>query len=196
MKRIIPAFFVSTILIFLLGACASAAVQPASIPTSIAGASLSIDYADAASARNQLAFGTLKLAGTPSAVSADQAKTLIPLWQALVSLSGSETTTTEELTAVQDQITAAMTAEQLKAIAALQITNANLNVFYAEYGIVLPTPVPGVTKVPGSGSGKTEEEKVAARATAAAAGQTTGTGLAAKTLLFDKVIEQLAEISK
>jgi hypothetical protein len=104
-------------------------------------------------------------------------------------LSGDTTTATEELTTVQDQITAAMTADQLQAIAKMQITNANLNVFYAEYGIVLPIPIPGVTKVPGSGSGKTEEEKAAAQATAAASGQTTGTGQAAKTLLFEKTIE-------
>jgi hypothetical protein len=54
--------------------------------------------------------------------------------------------------------------------------------------------VPGVTKVPGSGSGKTEEEKAAAQATAAALGQTTGSGQAAKTLLFEKTIEYLSGI--
>jgi hypothetical protein len=60
---------------------------------------------------------------------------------------------------------------------------------------VLPTPVPGVTKVPGSGSGKTEEEKAAAQATAAALGQTTGTGQSAKTLLFEKTIEYLTYVA-
>ena len=110
-------------------------------------------------------------------------------------MSGDTTTASEELTAVQDQITAALTAEQLQAIAAMQITNAGLNVFYAEYGIVLPTPIPGVTKVPGSGSGKTDEEKAAAEATKTAAGETTGTGQSAKTLLFEKTIEYLTGVS-
>ena len=73
----------------------------------------------------------------------------------VISLSGDTTTAAEELTAVQDQI-----------------TNAGLNVFYAEYGIILPTPIPGVTKVPGSG-GKTDEEKAAAEATKTAAGNKT-----------------------
>ena len=162
-------------------------------PTSLASTYLTIEYSDAASVRNQLAYGTLKLVDTPNAVTPEQAKTLIPLWQAILSLSGDTTTAAEEITAVQDQIVTAMTEDQLQAIAEMQITNAGLNVFYAEYGIVLPTPIPGVTKVPGSGSGKTEEEKAAAQATAAASGQTTGTGQAAKTLLFEKVIELLTE---
>lgn len=160
-------------------------------PTSLASTYLTIEYSDAANIRSQQAYGTLKLADTSNAVTPKQAKTLIPLWQAVISLSGDTTTATEELTAVQDQITAALTAEQLQAIVEMQITNTGLSVFYAEYGVVLPTPVPGVIKVPGSGSGKTEEEKAAAQATAAASGQTTGTGQSAKTLLFEKVIEYL-----
>jgi hypothetical protein len=178
----------------LLGACAPK-TEAAVVPTSLASTYLSIEYSDAANLRSQLAYGTIKLADTPNEVSAEQAKTLIPLWQAVISLSGDTTTAAEELTAVQDQITAAMTQEQLQAIAAMQITNAGLGVFYAEYGISLPTPVPGVTKVPGSGSGKTEEEKAAAQATAAASGETTGSGQAAKTLLFEKTIEYLSGLA-
>ena len=160
-------------------------------PTSLASVYLSIEYSDAANVRSQLAYGTLKLADTPNVITPDQAKTLIPLWQAVISLSGDTTTASEELTAVQDQITAAMTKDQLQAISEMKITNAGLNEFYAQYGVSLPTPVPGVTKVPGSGSGKTEEEKAASQATAAALGQTTGTGQSAKTLLFEKTVEYL-----
>jgi hypothetical protein len=160
-------------------------------PTSLASTYLSIEYSDAANVRSQLAYGALKLTD----VTPEQAKTLIPLWQAVISLSGDTTTASEELTAVQDQITAVLTESQLQAIAGMQITNAGLNEFYVECGIVLPTPVPGVTKVPGSGSGKTDEEKAVAQATAAASGQTTGTGQAAKTLLFEKTIEYLKSVS-
>lgn len=180
---------------FLIVACAPAAEATSVAPTSIAGEYLSIEYADAASLRNQLAFGIMQLDGTPNAVTAEQAKTLVPLWQGIIALSGDETTASEELTAVQDQIVTALTPEQLQAIAAMQLTNADLNAFYAEYGISVPTPIPGVTKVPGSGSGKTDEEKAAAQATAAASGQTTGTGQAAKTFLFEKTIEYLTSLS-
>jgi len=179
----------------LLFACAPAAETTSAAPTSIAGEYLTTEYTDAANLRSQLAFGIMKLDGTPNAVTPEQAKTLIPFWQAVIALSGDSTTASEELTAVQDQIVATLTAEQLQSIAAMHITNADLSVFYADYGIVLPTPVPGVTKVPGSGSGKTEEEKLAAQATAAASGQTTGTGQAAKTLLFEKTIEYLTEMA-
>ena len=189
-KSIFRIVLLTLLAVSLIYACApTSAVETA--PTSPASTYLNVEYSDAANIRSQLAYGTLKLADTSNAISPEQAKTLIPLWQAIIALSGDTTTATEELTAVQDQITAALTAEQLQAIAGMQITNTELSVFYAEYGVVLPTPVPGVTKVPGSGSGKTEEEKAAAQATAAASGQTTGTGQAAKTFLFEKVIEYL-----
>jgi hypothetical protein len=179
----------------LLVACVPAAETASATPTSIVGEYLTTEYSDAANLRNQLAFGIMKLEDTPDAVTADQAQTLIPFWQAIIALSGDTTSATEELAAVQDQIVATLTSEQLKSIAAVQITNADLTVFYAEYGVVLPTPVPGVTKVPGSGSGKTEEEKAAAQATAVALGQTTGTGQSAKTLLFEKTIEYLTYVA-
>lgn len=179
----------------LLVACAPAAETASVAPTSIAGEYLTTEYTDAANLRNQLAFGIMKLDDTPHAVTSDQAQTLIPFWQAIIALSGDTTAASEELTAVQDQIVATLTPEQLHSIAAMQITNADLSAFYAEYGVVLPTPVPGVTKVPGSGSGKTEEEKAAAQATAAALGQTTGTGQSAKTLLFEKTIEYLTGVA-
>lgn len=193
-KSIFRIALFTLIAVSLVYACAPK-VEVETVPTSLASTVLSIEYSDAANLRSQLAYGTIKLADTPNAITSDQAQTLIPLWQAVVSLSGDTTTASEELTAVQDQITAALTAEQLQAIAEMKITNAGLNVFYAEYGIVLPTPIPGVTKVPGSGSGKTDEEKAAAEATKTAAGETTGTGQSAKTLLFEKTIEYLTGVS-
>ena len=179
---------------FFIYACAPTA-EVETVPTSLASTYLNIEYSDAANIRSQLAYGTIKLADTSDAITPDQAKTLIPLWQAVISLSGDTTTASEELTAVQDQTTAALTAEQLQAIAEMKITNAGLNEFYAQYGVVLPTPIPGVTKVPGSGSGKTDEEKAAAEATKTASGETTGTGQSAKTLLFEKTIEYLTGVS-
>ena len=195
MKKSIFRFALLTLLaVSLVYACAPTA-EIETAPTSLASTYLSIEYSDAANVRSQLAYGSIKLADTPNTITPEQAKTMIPLWQAVISLSGDTTTATEELTAVQDQITAAMTADQLQAIAEMKITNAGLNEFYAQYGITLPTPIPGVTKVPGSSGGKTDEEKAAAEATKTAAGETTGTGQAAKTLLFEKAIEYLTVVS-
>ena len=191
-KNIFRISLFTLLAVFFVYACAPAVEAT---PTSLASAYLSVEYSDAANVRSQLAYGTIKLADTANAITSDQAQVLIPLWQAIISLSGDTTTASEELTAVQDQITAAMTESQLQAIAEMQITNAGLNEFYAEYGVVLPTPIPGVTKVPGSGSSKTDEEKAAAEATKTASGETTGTGQSAKTLLFEKTIEYLAGLS-
>jgi len=162
-------------------------------PTPLSATYLKTDYADATSVRNQLALGTLKLEGTANAITAEQAKSLLPLWQAIVALSGTTTTAEAELTAVQNQIVAALTPAQLQAIGALQLTTTQLNAFYAEKGIVMPTPMPGVTKVPGSGSGVSSADKEATRTAAAALGTPTssGAGQAAKTLLFDTVIQLL-----
>lgn len=193
-----------TVLALILAACGRATAPAAPVaapfvsnnevaPTPSFATYLKIDYADATSLRNQLALGTLKLEGTANAVTAEQAKALLPLWQAVVALSGTTTTAEAELTAVQNQIAEALQPAQLQAIGALQLTTAQLNAFYAEKGIVMPTPVPGITKVPGSGSGVSSADKEATRTAATALGTPTssGAGQAAKTLLFETVIELL-----
>jgi hypothetical protein len=113
------------VLSLALAACSTAATslpavdeiqQPAAVlgeatptPTPYLATYLGTDYTDAASLRNQLAYGTLKLEGTEQAITPEQAKVLLPLWQAIVVLSGNERTAEEELTAVQNQITQALT---------------------------------------------------------------------------------------
>ena len=179
------------VVVLLMSACAPTTSSLLTELTSVASAYLNTEYDDAANLRSQLAFGIIKLADTTVPINQEQAQFLIPLWQGIIALSGDSTTASEELIAIQDQITQTLTDEQLNAIAEMQISNADLNLFYAEFGIVLPTPIPGVTKVPGSGNGKTAEEKAASQATAAASGLTTGTGQSAKTVLFEKVIEYL-----
>ncbi len=119
---------------------------------------------------------------TAKAVTAEQAKAL--LWQAVVALSGTSTTTEAELTAVQNQIVEALQPAQLQAIGALQLTTTQLNAFYAEKGIVMPTPLPSVTKVPGSGVSLADKEATRTAATVLGTPTSSGAGQAAKTLLF------------
>lgn len=185
-----------SLFILLISACAPA-VEDTTAQTSLTSEYLTTEYDDAASLRNQLAYGTLKLADTPQAVTPEQAQTLLPLWQAIVSLGGDSATADEELTAVQDQIVQTLNPEQMQAIAEMKITNAELSIFYSEYGVSLPTPVPGVTKVPGQNSSLSQEEKEATKTAAEALGTPTGSGSgqSAKTLLFEKVIEYLAGIA-
>ncbi|MGB9301610.1 MAG: hypothetical protein WCD51_13600, partial [Anaerolineae bacterium] len=64
----------------------------------------------------KLPAGTLLLEDTDLAVTPEQAKELLPLWQMLRALQGSSTASQVETQAVLDQIQAAMTPEQLAAI--------------------------------------------------------------------------------
>ena len=191
--KIISIFIVLSIFVLGLSACAPASEAA---PTSAASASIDITFADAANLRSQLAFGILKLDGAPNKITSEQAKTLLPLWQAMLALSGDDTTASEELTAVQDQIVGVLTPAQIQAVAAMKITNTELNDYYLKLGVVIPTPMPGVTKVPGAKQNMSDEDKLATRTAAEATGQTTGTGQAAKTLLFEKVIAYLMTVSQ
>jgi hypothetical protein len=75
---------------------------------------------------DKLAIGTLKLEGTGQAVSAAQAKTLLPLWKAVKTLSASNTTAAAEMTALYSQIQDAMTAQQIQAIKDLNPSPSDL----------------------------------------------------------------------
>jgi hypothetical protein len=75
----------------------------------------------------KLAAGTLKLEETDLAVTAEQAAELLPLWKAAKSLVDSDNITSEEINAIYDQIEAAMTAEQMDAIEAMELSFEDLS---------------------------------------------------------------------
>ena len=190
----------------VLSACNGAAgpdaatVEPESGLATLEDA-LPVDYEDALSSRNQLALGTLRLEGTEDAVTAEQAETLAFLWQTLQALLDDSTTAREETSAVQAQILAALTAEQVDAIRALALTNADLTAFYAEQGVALPTPQPGVTPQSSGGgrnSGVSQEDREATRTAAEALGTPVGTGgggggAERQDILLDTLISLLLE---
>ena len=78
------------------------------------------------SAPMQVALGTIKLDGTENAVTAEQAKELLPLWETLQDLEGSDTSATEEKDALISQIQETMTAEQTQAITALGLSRQDM----------------------------------------------------------------------
>jgi hypothetical protein len=157
--------------------------EPASPP-----ASLEDDYPDALSLRSQLIVGTFRLEGTPQEVTPEQAAELLPLWQLLRLLSGTDTSNQLETEAVMDQIQATMTYEQLLAIQEMRLTNADNQALMQELGISGQGSEAGS---PGSGQGKnmTEAEKEARRAERGITGSQAGSGGARATL--DKLIELL-----
>lgn len=197
--KILKTFVIVLSLAVMVAGCGGAATPtPAAAPAASSGG-LVEDYPDALSVRNQLAFGTLRLEGTANAVTAAEAAKLAPLWQALKTLAASSTSATEEVIAVQNQISAAMTPAQISAIAGLKLTNAMLQAYYVEIGVsVASTPEPGVTPQSGSLKDLPPEQREAAKATAQAQGTPVGGGSssAKKDALLDNVILLLTNRAK
>jgi hypothetical protein len=87
---------------------------------------LTEDYTDALSTQAQLALGTIQLEQTDLAVNEKLASELLPLWQALQSLSNSDTAAEIEINAVINQIQDTMEVEQLSAIADMKLTEERM----------------------------------------------------------------------
>lgn len=83
----------------------------------------------------KLAIGTLKLEGTELAVSAEEARELLPLWKAVKSLSTSDTISSDEIQALYQQIQETMSAEQTQAIEKMKLTTDDLNTLMKDLGI-------------------------------------------------------------
>jgi hypothetical protein len=158
------------------GSTPAAAVAAAAGGTPVPGASeeyasaaLPASYENALPASTQLALGILRLEGTPQAVTPAQAKTLLPFWQAF---QGSALQNQTEQNAVLKQIEGVLTAEQVQAIAAMQLTQDDMRKWMEESGMQAGMP-PG-TPFPGGPGGAppdmTDEQRAAFRATAEASG--------------------------
>jgi hypothetical protein len=98
---------------------------------------LTADYAeDALSVAQQLALGSLLLEETDLAVDPQQAPDLVPYWKLYKSLLESDTTAPEELDSLLKEIQEIMTAEQVKYIASLQLTQETMMTLVNEMGII------------------------------------------------------------
>jgi len=84
---------------------------------------------------SKLAIGILKLEGTNLAVTPAEAKNMLPLWQALNTLSSSPTTAPEEVTAVFQQIQDTLTPEQVQAVKQMAVSQADLQALEKSLGI-------------------------------------------------------------
>lgn len=123
--------FLSTLLMFVLAlaACGGGdARESAAAPAAQASgaATLNEDYDNALPVASQLILGSLRLEDGDQTINAEEAGKLLPLWQAYQSLSNSDTAAQAELDALVRQITGAMRAEQVAAIAAMQLTGDDI----------------------------------------------------------------------
>jgi hypothetical protein len=161
-QTVLISAFVLLLPVALLAACASSEpTQSAAqaISDSYTSAVLDTSYEGALSASDQLMLGTLLLEKTELAITPEQAKSLLPLWQAL---QGGGVTIQAEVNAVLKQIEGTMTQEQLQAIAGLQLTGNDLRAWMEEQGMG--------GGFPGGGGDLSDEERQALRATAQAGG--------------------------
>lgn len=86
-----------------------------------------------------LALGTFKLEDTDQAVTAAQAKKLLPLWKAVKSIGASDTAAQAEIDALYRQIKESMTSEQWKAIQAMNLTMQDAQTIMAQVGAMETT---------------------------------------------------------
>jgi hypothetical protein len=118
--------------------------------------------------QQKLAIGTLKLEGTPNAVTPAEAKTLLPLWQAVKVLPSQTTTAPEEVTALYQQIQDSMTPQQVQAIKDLTMSGTDMRALMTSLGI---QPTFG-----GAGGAGLSQSQIATRTAARASGGGGGFG--------------------
>ncbi|MBC7235509.1 MAG: hypothetical protein H5T69_06680 [Chloroflexi bacterium] len=120
----------------LVVALVSCVPKALSTPTAaINYAPLRTDYENALPPLTQVLVGTFRLADTDLAVKGPQAKELATLWKGYRALSQSDSAAPQELQGLTRQIIETMTEEQLKAIAAMQLTRDDMMAIMQEQGV-------------------------------------------------------------
>lgn len=137
-RRIALVLLLGLPVVFLVVGCAGQ--TPTSAASGYTSPNLDTSYPDALPAATQLALGTLLLEGTEQAVTPEQARTLLPLWQAL---QGRRIQDEAEMQAVFRAIEQAMTPEQLRAIASRRLTTEDLARWMTEHRPAFPQVTPG-----------------------------------------------------
>lgn len=136
------------ILAILLAACSKSSNQASSTGSSeTAGAQTGTSLSQV----NKLLVGTLKLEDTDQAVTKEEAAQLLPLWQAYLSLSNSQTAAEVEVEALLKQIQSTMATEQVQAIEALKLTSTDMIDLMQSMGGLRPQGTPNPQSTPGFG---------------------------------------------
>jgi hypothetical protein len=130
------------LLIFALAGCASLQpAQPAQAGNSAANPTQDqAQQPDTTPTPNnsiefRLAPGTLKLESTPLAVTADEAKQLLPLWEKVKSLSADTTASQTDIQTAYQQIQDAMTPSQIQAIEQMTLAQSDLQTLAQSLGV-------------------------------------------------------------
>jgi hypothetical protein len=145
--------------VFVLAACS---VLPSAQANSAANPSSQPQQANQANPPNgtntpgnnlqfRLAIGTLKLEGTANAVTADEAKQLLPLWQKVETMSADTKTTQADYQTVYKQIEADMTSGQIQVIETMSLTQSDIQDMMQSLGIQITPGARNFNGTPGTG---------------------------------------------
>lgn len=134
MEKTSPIVILLLLIAFILSGCSGGTVAATTPAQGAAGTGQTLTL------NEKLAAGTLKLEGSDQAVTAEQAKELLPLWKAVKTLSTSDTASQLEIEAVYQQIQDTLTADQLASIEALDLSGSNLQQLMSDLGIEFGNP--------------------------------------------------------
>ncbi len=166
-------------------------VENAAAAVAEKASALSEDYADALPVRNQLTLGILRLEDDSAlAVTPEQAAKLLPLWQALNSLTQSGTGAQAEIDALLLQIEGELTDTQLKAIAAMHLSREDTQKIAQEWGISSNGGGDGS----GGGRNMSEDERATRRAERGMTDDNKSSGVSAA--LLERLVQLLQERAK
>jgi len=184
---------ITLVLAVALSACSSAPTPAAPTTTqdTYTSAALDTSYEGALAVRNQLALGTLQLDGTANAITPEQAKTLLRLWQALRATTQSGASAQAEVSALLSQIEGTLTADQLAAIKDLKLTQTTFQQWAAANGITMGAG----GGQPGGGQGLSPEARATRQAAEGRTGSTGSSG-STSTAVMNAVIAYLETLAQ
>jgi hypothetical protein len=138
MKKLMSVLMI--VLVLGLSACATVAgaatpVEPTATPGIVAA-----NYANALPVVSQLALGTIRLKDTPEALTAEDAQNMLILWKGMQALSSNTSASQLEVTALLAQIQDTMKPSQLQAIAAMKLTQADVQKAVQDLGLGTGNP--------------------------------------------------------
>ena len=174
MKRIFISTLIVTFTLLLVACLGTAGSAPTAATNSgtYVSPNLDVSYENALSVRLQLTLGSLKLAETNTPITAEQAKTMLPLWQALQNMTNTGNSAQAEVNALLGQIEASFAPEQLTAIREMKLISTDIQTWASANGVAAGSGT-GQGTGQGGGSGMSAE----ARATKQAAeGVTSSSG--------------------
>jgi len=188
MKKLL---FTLALFSLLMTACASALAAPSVDSQLYVSQNLDTSYENALAARQQLTLGSLKLAETSTPLTAQQAKNMLPLWQALANMTRSGNSSPAEVNAILAQIESAFTAEQLTAIREMKLTSADIQAWASANGVALGSGSGGGQ---GGGSGMSPEARATKQAAEGVSSGAAGGG--ASSALLNALISYLQALAE